>query len=138
MRTLRSTVVLAVAAVGVVLVTQASPSAQDGIYTAAQAEHGQVLYDAQCVSCHGELTAFVPEMAALLGDHTFRDRWAGRSLGELFGLIRETMPQDAPGTLSAEQSAALVAYILSGHRLPAGDVVLPGDGERLNQIPFEP
>ena len=48
------------------------------------------------------------------------------------------MPQDAPGTLSAEQTADVVAYLLSGNRLPAGDAALPGDVERLSQIPFEP
>ena len=117
---------------------QAPSSVRNGIYTTAQAEQGQAIYDDQCVSCHGQLTAFVPEMAALLADHTFRNRWTGRSLGELFALIRDEMPQDAPGTLSAEQTADVVAYLLSGNRLPAGDAALPGDVERLSQIPFEP
>ena len=115
-----------------------APSVRDGIYTAAQAEQGQAVYDEQCVSCHGPVTAFVPEMAALLADHTFRNRWRGRSLGEMFELIRDTMPQDAPGSLSPQQSAELVAYILSGNRLPAGDLALTDDVERLGQIMFEP
>ncbi len=115
-----------------------APSVRDGIYTAAQAEQGQAVYDEQCVSCHGPVTAFVPEMAALLADHTFRNRWRGRSLGEMFELIRDTMPQDAPGSLSPQQSAELVAYILSGNRLPTGDLALTDDVERLGQIMFEP
>ena len=115
-----------------------APSVRDGIYTAAQAEQGQAVYDEQCVSCHGPVTAFVPEMAALLADHTFRNRWRGRSLGEMFELIRDTMPQDAPGSLSPQQSAELVAYILSGNRLPTGDLALTDDVERLGQIIFEP
>ena len=77
-------------------------------------------------------------MAALLADHTFRNRWRGRSLGEMFELIRDTMPQDAPGSLSPQQSAELVAYILSGNRLPTGDLALTDDVERLGQIIFEP
>ena len=129
----------AVVSVGVVVsLAQAPVSVQDGIYTTAQAEQGRAIYDNQCVSCHGELSAFVPEMAALLADHTFRSRWEGRSLGELFTLILEEMPQDAPGTLSAEQTADLIAYLLSGNRLPAGGAALSGDVGRLNQIAFTP
>ena len=117
---------------------QAPSSVRAGIYTTAQAEQGQAVYDDQCVSCHGPLTAFVPEMAALLADHPFRSRWTGRSVGELFALIRDEMPQDAPGTLSPEQTADLVAYILSGNRLPAGEAPLTGDVEQLSRISFEP
>ena len=113
-------------------------STQDGIYTTTQATQGQAVYDDLCVSCHGPMGAFVPEMAALLADHTFRNRWQGRSLGELFELIRETMPQDAPGTLSSQQTADLIALMLSGNRLPAGEVALAGDVETLSQILFEP
>ena len=109
-----------------------------GLYTSTQAELGASLYEDQCYSCHGELAAFAPEMAALLADHTFRNRWAGRSLGELFTLIREEMPQDAPGTLSAEETANLLAYIMKGNRFPVGDAPLSDDAEQLHQIPFTP
>ena len=139
MRGFRGVAVMTLVSVSIVgTLAQTPPSARDGIYTAAQAERGHAVYDERCVSCHGELTAFVPEMAALLADHTFRNRWTGRALGELFALIRDEMPQDAPGTLSAEQTADVVAYLLSGNRLPAGDAALPGDVEQLSQIPFEP
>ena len=109
-----------------------------GSYTAAQAEQGEALYDDQCLSCHGAITAFVPEVAALLGDHTFRNRWTGRSVGELFELIQVEMPQDSPGSLSPEETAHLVAYILSGHRIPAGDTPLPHDPAQLTRKLFEP
>ena len=139
MRGFRGVAVMTLVSVSVVgTLAQAPSSVRNGIYTTAQAEQGQAIYDDQCVSCHGQLTAFVPEMAALLADHTFRNRWTGRALGELLALIRDEMPQDAPGTLSAEQTADVVAYLLSGNRLPAGDAALPGDVERLSQIPFEP
>ena len=129
--------VTAVVAAGGGLLAQA-PSVRSGIYTAEQAEQGQALYADRCVSCHGELTAFVPEMAALLADHTFKSRWQNRTVGELFELIQVEMPQDAPGTLSPEQTADLVAYILSGNRLPAGEAPLTGDVEQLRRISFEP
>ena len=116
----------------------AAPSVRDGIYTVEQADRGEALYGDRCTVCHGEIRAIVPEMAALLGDHTFRNFWRGRSLGEMFGYIQETMPQDAPGTLTAAQAAEIVAHILRGNRLPAGDAALPDDEETLNGIPFDP
>ena len=128
---------LIVSAVAVPAAQELPRSVNDGVYLAAQAARGQVLYDDQCASCHGPIRAFVPEMAALLGDHTFRANWRGRSLAELFGLIRETMPQDAPGSLSPQQSAELVAYILSGNRKPAGDTLLADDPDELDGILFE-
>ncbi len=115
------------------------PDQGDGLYTTAQAEVGAVLYEDQCSSCHGELAAFFPEMAALLADHTFRARWTSRPLGELFTLIQDEMPQDAPGTLSREETTNLLAYILRGNRLPAGTTPLSDDVDRLHQvIPFAP
>lgn len=115
-----------------------SRSARDGVYTTDQADRGEVLYDDQCAVCHGTIRQFVPEMAALLGDHNFRNDWRGRTLGELFGYILETMPQDAPGTLTPAETAEIVAHILRGNRLPAGDTALPDDEETLSRIPFDP
>ena len=123
---------------GTVIAAQAPRSLAEGVYTADQAGRGAVLYEEQCLSCHGELSAFVPELAALLADHTFRSRWSGRSLGELFELIQGEMPQDAPGTLSFTETAELVAYILQGNQIPTGETPLADDLEQLSQIPFEP
>ena len=103
-----------------------------------QADRGEAIYDERCTVCHGDIRAIIPEMAALLGDHTFRNFWRGRSLGEMFGYIRETMPQDGPGTLTAAQTAEIMAHILRGNRLPAGETALPEDEETLNAIPFDP
>ena len=116
----------------------AEPSVRDGVYTVEQADRGEAIYDERCTVCHGDIRAIIPDMAALLGDHTFRNFWRGRSLGEMFGYIRETMPQDEPGTLTAAQTAAIMAHILRGNRLPAGETALPEDEEKLNAIPFDP
>ena len=116
----------------------AAPSARGGVYTEEQANRGEALYDDQCAVCHGAIRQFVPEMAALLGDHNFRNAWRGRSLGEMFGYIRETMPQDNPSTLTPAQTAEIVAHILRGNRLPAGETPLSEDEGTLNAIPFDP
>ena len=114
------------------------PSVADGIYTVEQADGGEVLYDEQCVACHGSINQLTPDMAALLADHTFRARWEQRSLGELFELIQVEMPQDAPGALTLDETSQLLAFILQGNRRSAGDHELSRDVEVLKAIPFDP
>ncbi len=128
--------VVAAVALGGVAAAQ-SRSVADGVYTTAQADRGEALYDEQCVSCHGDIKQMTPEMAALLADHTFRARWSERSLGELFEMIQVEMPQDAPGSLSPPETADLLAFILRGNRRPAGEAAMPEEIEALNAIPFE-
>ena len=109
-------------------------SAKEGVYTTEQATRGKTVYDEKCLSCHGNMATSTPEMAALLNDSGFQNLWRDRSLARLFSRIRETMPQDKPGTLSPEQTVDLIAYILSANQLPAGDVALPPDLESLKEI----
>ena len=133
-KTVLSTVAVALATATVL----AQSSVRDGVYTTNQAERGASLYEAQCLSCHGTLDAFFPEVAALLGDHTFRQRWQGRPLSELFQLIQVEMPQDTPGSLSVDETIQLVAYILKGNSLPSGQTSLTSDTVTLNGIAFDP
>ena len=109
-------------------------SAKEGVYTTEQAGRGKSAYDEKCASCHGSMESVTPDMAPLLNDSGFQNQWRERSLAQLFGRIRETMPQDKPNTLSPEETAALVAYILSGNQLPAGETALPIDLEILKEI----
>ena len=112
----------------------ASRSARDGVYTTAQATRGTALYGKQCAECHGAIDTVFPEVAPLLADHVFKGSWKNRSVGELFERIRDTMPQNKPRTLSPEQTADLIAAILSANRLPAGETPLAQDVDLLKQI----
>ena len=127
---------MTLAAVAVTAVRAQTPprSAKEGVYTKEQADRGKGVYGEQCASCHGTMETVTPDMAPLLNDSGFQNLWKDRSLARLFGRIIETMPQDKPKTLSPEQTVDLVAYILSGNQLPAGDVALPTDLEVLKEI----
>ena len=107
---------IAAAAIAVTY-AQAARSAQDGVYSDAQATRGQAVYDKQCASCHGQ---GLKGLAAppLVGD-VFAGSWQGQPLSELAGKIQKTMPADGPGTLSASDTADLVALILKSNSFPA-------------------
>lgn len=112
-------------------------SAKEGVYTTTQANQGKTVYVEKCASCHGTMETVTPDMAPLLNDSGFQNLWRDRSLATLFSRISETMPQDKPNTLSPEQTADIVAYILSANQLPAGDVALPHDLEILKDIKLD-
>ena len=120
------------------IATVRAQAGADAVYTEEQASSGAALYDEQCVSCHGSIRQLIPEMAALLAAHTFRARWKERSLGELFELIQVEMPQDAPGSLTVDETSQLLAFILQGNRQPAGEHELSRDMEVLKEMPFDP
>jgi len=129
--------VLGAAGMGITALAAAqapSRSVQDGVYTVAQATRGGALYEDKCASCHGATTDITPGMAPLLGDYVFQDTWKGRSVGDLFERILNTMPQSAPGTLSPQETAEIIAHILSANRAPAGDVTLADAVAPLKQI----
>jgi S-disulfanyl-L-cysteine oxidoreductase SoxD len=117
---------------------QAAPrSVKDGVYTTAQASAGKTAYADLCASCHGTMASATPDMAPLLNDYVFQDTWKNRSVGDLFERIRNTMPQNAPSTLSPQRTAEIVAYILSANQLPAGNEALAEDLGVLKQIQMD-
>ena len=94
-----------------------------GSYTNAQAEAGTDVYEDTCATCH--LTGFqgsfeAPELAG----PNFRNTWGGRPVSNLLELISTTMPPRAVGSLSPEEVAAVVAYLLRANDVPASGSAL--------------
>jgi hypothetical protein len=75
-------------------------------------------------------------MASPLTGPVFNSNWNGVMLGDLLERMRLTMPQSSPGSLSRQQNADVLAYILSVGGFPAGDKELPRQTEILNTIRF--
>lgn len=118
------------------LAQQPAQSVWDGVYSEAQAARGHVQYDRRCAECHGDdLEGDVVEHPELAGG-TFRDKWNGETVGELFERIHRDMPQKNPGTLTREIAVDLVAYILQANQYPAGKD-LPRDTPSLKLIRIE-
>jgi len=116
--------------------SQAAASVWDGAYTTEQAKRGEPIYAKECGSCHGEALDGVGQAPALAGDD-FKANWNGQTVGDLFEKIQTTMPAGSPGTLSRQQSAAIVAFILKSNGYPSGAKELPTDGESLTKIRIE-
>ena len=103
-------------------------STSAGVYTAEQASRGENVYMSLCVSCHPPATQ---------AGHAFSVRWGGRPLSELYDAIKDKMPKNDPGTLTPEESAQLIAYVLKLNEVTAGKAALVGDPDALKKIRIE-
>lgn len=107
-------------------------SVADGVFTADQAQRGQALYKAQCLTCHGEKLEGV--VGPMLAGEGFVSAWGGRSLAELVDKIQFTMPLQAPNSLSRQQSIDIAAYMLQAGSFRVGQTAL--DDAALKQVMF--
>jgi hypothetical protein len=90
-------------------------SVASGVYSAS-------LYTSKCGDCHGKA------MDGLIGPPLVGDgflvNWSARPLADLVDRIQRTMPFEQPGSLSRQESADLLAYILQAGKFPAGSAEL--------------
>ena len=107
----------------------------DGVYTDAQAARGATGFSAHCANCHGVDLGGTGEAPGLSGAKFLSD-FDGLSLGDLFDRIRTTMPQDNPGSLTRDEAADILAYLLKANALPAGTKDLDRRSEFLKAIGF--
>ena len=103
----------------------ATATTKGAVFTRVQALRGQDVYAGNCRSCH------TPESHA---GPQFVTRWQGKTLLELFTYIRDQMPKNDPGTLTAEEYADVTAYLLRMNGMPAGAVELAADTLALKAI----
>ena len=108
----------------------AQPSVQDGVFTAEQAQRGDLLYRSECASCHAADMRGGPAARGLTGV-TFQYRWKEKTLGELFDAMRDTMPPGMQGTLDEQAYLDLLAAILRRNDFPTGGKELEADRQLL-------
>ena len=137
----RTTILIAACAVltvvsGLQIMRAQAKSIVEGVYTEEQVTKGAALYKEQCAACHGEDLAGNDIIPGLTGD-TFSTNWTGKSLGEFYEKINLTMPALAPGSLTGDQTAEIIALILSANKYPAGTMALANTMEALNPVRIE-
>lgn len=102
----------------------AARTVRDGVFSADQARAGQAVYARACAACHGTNFEPAPGSPSLQGA-AFLANWRGRTLADLFTLIRTTMPPGAADTLREDEHLAAMAYILEANGFPAGQPLTP-------------
>lgn len=84
-----------------------------GPYTAEQASAGRAAYQANCASCHA------PDLSGREGPQlagaNFISQWGDKTVGDLIGFMRATMPPGAGGSLPDQTYINLAAFILDAN-----------------------
>lgn len=108
-----------------ILVLAQSTTVKDGVYSAAQAKRGEALYNEQCASCHSaDLSGGgAPQLAGA----DFIGFWDKTPVSDLVIKIKDSMPASSPGSLNAQQSTEITAYMLQVNKFPAGDADMSPD-----------
>ncbi len=104
---------------------QAQSSASGDSATAAAARQldlGEQWYRSACAECHA---------VKALDNADFRHKWNGQSAFDLFSLIRNTMPESRPGSLTQGTYVAIVVYLMKLNGMPAGSRRLTSDSTAL-------
>ncbi|HKY20179.1 MAG TPA: cytochrome c [Vicinamibacterales bacterium] len=114
----------------------ASASVWSAVYTEEQAKRGEVVSKKLCTSCHGPDLSGGEAGPALVGLE-FLGNWNALSAGDFFDRVRSTMPADAPGTMTPQQTSDVAAYVLRLNKYPAGTTELPTDLAALKKITIE-
>jgi mono/diheme cytochrome c family protein len=132
--------VIGLAAVGVgtiwgaaLLAQQPAKMVSSGVFSADQAKRGQAVYMTECAKCHLDDLSGGKDSPPLVGND-FLSGWKGKTVGELFDEVRQTMPFDGPGRLTPEQYADVISFILSSNKFPAGMDELAHEVAPLKQI----
>jgi mono/diheme cytochrome c family protein len=131
----------AVGVVGVVCAVSAAAAAQatsvwSGVYTDEQAKRGEAISNKLCTSCHGPDLSGGEAGPTLVGLE-FIGNWNNLSVGDFFDRVHATMPADAPGTMTPQQTSDVAAYVFKLNKFPAGTTELPTDVASLKGIKIE-
>ncbi|WP_353216241.1 cytochrome c [Sandarakinorhabdus sp.] len=124
---------IAAALAGTALAQDAGKSVWQGVFTADQADRGSAVYAERCGACHGAALNGTGEAPALVGGE-FVSHWDTMTVGDLYDRVRTTMPQNDPQSLSREDYADVLAFLLKNNGFPAGAQPLDRRSEVLATI----
>lgn len=97
-------------------------------FTFAQVEAGELTFSESCSDCHS---------TSEFRGSDFQYRFRRRTAWHLYRMVTETMPEDAPGSLSSDSYVAVVSYILSMNGYEAGETPLTATEEALGALPLD-
>jgi mono/diheme cytochrome c family protein len=133
---LTMTLVSAQAAPAAAAQEPAAASVKTGVYTDDQATRGEVVSNKLCTSCHGPDLSGGEAGPTLVGPE-FMANWIGLTVADFFDRVHATMPADAPGSMTPQQTSDVTAYVLKLNKYPAGKDELPIDLAALKGVRIE-
>lgn len=103
-------------------------------FTQAQAAAGDRTYSQKCAGCHG--AGLNDGTAPQLAGPSFLDTWTapGRTLDDLFFVLRSTMPKGEAGSLTTAEYVSVLAHILERNGYRSGDRELTPDQSALAAV----
>lgn len=119
---------------------KARKTVRDPVYTAAQAERGKQVYDANCVTCHladldGSANPTAGARGAPLTGTRFVQDFGESKVSALFNKMRRDMPSGRPGSLSDQEYLDVATYVLQKNSFPAGSAELTPEVADVTWIP---
>jgi cytochrome c len=67
----------------------------------------------------------------------FKKWWVGKRLSDLYMFVGTNMPKNDPGSLTPEDAADVVAYLMQINGMPVGAAELPPDEDALKKYRIE-
>jgi mono/diheme cytochrome c family protein len=111
-------------------VAGAGQSRPEKLYSQAQAKQGLATYDRKCATCHDGGT-----MGPELWGEAFLSQWAEKDIAALYKRMKETMPEDNPGSLTEAETLGVVAFVLQQNEFSSGDRAIES-ATQLNGVKF--
>lgn len=118
---------------GAAVAQNTGKSVWQGIYTADQATRGAAVYAQRCGACHGAALNGTGEAPALVGGE-FVSHWDTMTVGDLYDRVRTTMPQNDPMSMTREEYADVLAFLLKNNGFPVGSQPMDKRSEVLATI----
>jgi len=103
------------------------------LFTAAEAQRGEGLYNSKCASCHSRNLVSRGDPPSLTGE-PFTNGWIGKSVGDRFTAIKETMPPNDAGNLPDNDVRDIIAYVLKFNGFDAGSKPLPTSAGEMDAL----
>jgi polar amino acid transport system substrate-binding protein len=113
-------------------------SAAPALYTAAQASSGGKEYESKCSACHG--AQLEGGAGPALSGPTLKTLSQNTKLtiGDLFSFLSQQMPLNEPASLTHDQYAAIMAFILKSNGYPAGAKPLSYNVAKVSKVTLTP
>ena len=116
-------------------------SVNDGVFSTAQRERGEIKYLKTCRECHERnlMGGGYDDIPPILGDE-FLSNWTSWTVGDLFDFMQTEMPPKKKKRVGIEPGdyADILAYILYRNGYPPGPSELAPSFDALSEIDMAP